>query len=289
MRIGLLHTVIRKEEKMLVEAIEGKSGLTWVPIDSRSFVLGSGLRPPACDLLLTRDLSHTRNLAAARLFEHAGVPCLNPCRVIQRCGDKLQTSLALAKAGLPQPEYRIALDPVSAQAAMEELGYPVVLKPIQGSWGRMVAKINDADAAEAVLEHKSTLGGPQHGVFYVQEYIEKDGRDIRAFVIGGRCVAAIYRSGRHWKTNTALGAAASKCPLTPELKDLAEAAAAAMDAELVAVDLFETPEGLLVNELNDTMEFRNSVTTTGVDIPGLIVEHALRTLSNSASGAMTYA
>ncbi|MEW6422417.1 MAG: RimK family alpha-L-glutamate ligase, partial [Deinococcota bacterium] len=162
-------------------------------------------------------------------------------------------------------------------------------KPTVGSWGRMVSRINDRDAAEAIIEHKEVLGGPQHGVFYVQELIHKPGRDIRAFVVGGECIGAIYRTSEHWITNTARGAKASNCPVTPEIAALATRAAAAVGGEIVAIDLVEDPQsqnawgGLLVIEINHTMEFKNSVGTTGVDIPRKMGEYALSLLKGLAS------
>ena len=139
----------------------------------------------------------------------------------------------------------------------------------------MVSRLNDRDALEAVLEHKEVLGGPQHKVFYLQEFVHKPGRDIRAFVVGGEVVAAIYRTSEHWVTNTARGAVATNCPLYGELVQTALAAAQAVGGGVVAVDLLESERGLLVNEVNHTMEFRNSVSTTGVDIPAKVVQYAL--------------
>ncbi len=148
----------------------------------------------------------------------------------------------------------------------------------------MVSKLNDRDAAEAVIEHKEVLGGPQHGIFYVQELINKPERDIRAFVVGGQCIGAIYRTSEHWITNTARGAKASNCPVTPEVADLAQRAAASVEGQIVAIDLVEDPSrqnewgGLVVIEINHTMEFKNSVSTTGVNIPRLMGEYAIQLL-----------
>jgi [lysine-biosynthesis-protein LysW]--L-2-aminoadipate ligase len=156
------------------------------------------------------------------------------------------------------------------------LGYPVVLKPAVGSWGRLLAKVNDRDAAEALLEHKVTLGSFHHGAFYVQEYVNKPGRDIRSFVVGGETICAIYRSSPHWITNTARGGAATNCPVTPEIDEVSRAAAEAVGGGVVAVDLFESERGILVNEVNYTMEFRNSIDTTGVNIPAKIVDYVIQ-------------
>jgi [lysine-biosynthesis-protein LysW]--L-2-aminoadipate ligase len=156
------------------------------------------------------------------------------------------------------------------------MGYPVVLKPVHGSWGRLLAKVNDLQAAEALLEHKITLGGYQHSVFYIQEYVDKPGRDIRSFVVGDETVAAIYRNSPHWITNTARGGNAANCPITPEVDRISRAAAQAVGGGVLAVDILETPDGrLLVSEVNHTPEFRNSIAPTGVDIPGKMIDYIM--------------
>jgi len=200
------------------------------------------------------------------------------------CGDKLQTSAALLRHEVPQPEVRVAFTEKSALQALDELGYPAVLKPAVGSWGRLLSKVNDRDAAETILEHKTILGSYHHSIFYIQQYIEKKGRDIRSFVIGDECVAAVYRSSDHWITNTARGATTTNCPVTDELRELSLRGAKAVGGGVVALDLFETDDGLLVNEVNYTMEFRNSVGVTGVDIPGRIIDHVIRVAKEQAGG-----
>jgi len=212
-----------------------------------------------------------------RLLELSGIPTVNRYATAATCADKLLTTAALTQAGLPQPRVRIAFTVETALAAIEELGYPVVLKPVVGSWGRLLARINDRDAAEAVLEHKETLGSYQHGIFYIQEYVAKPGRDIRAFVIGDETVGAIYRQSPHWITNTARGGTASRCEVTPEMNDLCRRAAQAVGGGVLALDLMEDPDrGFLINEVNHTMEFRNSIAPTGVDIPARVVQYVLQ-------------
>jgi [lysine-biosynthesis-protein LysW]--L-2-aminoadipate ligase len=170
----------------------------------------------------------------------------------------------------------LAFTPESAIAAVEQMGYPVVFKPVIGSWGRMVSKVNDREAAEAIIEHRDVLGNYQHSIYYIQEYIEKPGRDIRSFVVGHDCVGAIYRTSEHWITNTARGGRATNCPVTPELADLSVRSAQAVGGGVLAVDLLESTDGrLLVNEVNYTMEFRNSIETTGVDIAARIIDYLI--------------
>jgi [lysine-biosynthesis-protein LysW]--L-2-aminoadipate ligase len=282
MRVGFLHSVIRRDEKLLLSELAARPGVDTVRIDERRIASSlNGSIPNVVDVLLHRGLSHHHALPVIELFEHFGIPCINASAVIATCGSKLSTSLALAAHGIDQPEVRVALSEGAALEAIEEMGYPVVLKPDVGSWGRLVAKVNDRDAAEAVLEHRSVLGSSLHTVFYVQEYIAKPGRDIRAFVVGERCVAAIYRCSEHWITNTARGGRVTNCPVNDQLAEVAIAAAAAVGGGVVAVDLLESDRGLLVNEVNHTMEFKNSIEPTGVDIPSEIVGHVLA-LGNGA-------
>ena len=276
MRVGLLHSLIRKEEKLLLEAFRQQS-VTPIMLDDRklTFDLES---VPDIDIVVERCINHSRAMHGLRLFESLGIRCINSSDVARICGDKILTSLALKEAGLAQPPIRVAFTEDSALTAIEELGYPVVLKPVVGSWGRLLAKVNDRESAESILEHKTVLGSYHHSIFYIQKYIEKQGRDIRSFVVGNECIAAIYRSSSHWITNTARGAVATGCPVTDEIASLSVAAAHAVGGGVLAVDLFESTEGLLVNEVNYTMEFRNSIDTTGVNIPGRVVTYVLEQL-----------
>jgi [lysine-biosynthesis-protein LysW]--L-2-aminoadipate ligase len=259
---------------MLFEAFERAS----VPFEQvyapHQVVDFSAFEPSPYDVVVERCLSQTRGLALSRVYTAGGAVVVNRPEVIETCGDKLATNAALAAAGVPTPRTGVAFTVDAVLELCDRFGYPVVLKPVVGSWGRMVSKLSDRDAVEAVLEHKEVLGGPQHKVFYVQEFVRKPGRDIRAFVVGDEVIAAIYRSSDHWITNTARGGSASNCPLTDELVEVASAAARAVGGGVLAVDVIESERGLLVVEVNHTMEFRNSVSTTGVDIPARVVRYA---------------
>ncbi len=277
LKVGLLYSRLRVEEKWLFEALD-KRRVAFDKLDDRE--IRFTLEDPGpwldYDVILERSISYGRGLYACKLLNAWGVPTVNTASVADTCGDKLWTSAALHKAGVPQPRLRMAFTPEAAITAMEELGFPVVLKPVIGSWGRMVSKINDRDAAEAVLEHREALGNYQQNIFYIQELIRKPGRDIRAFVVGDQTICAIYRNSHHWITNTARGGKATVCPVTPELHDICVRAAQAVGGGVLAIDLLEDPDrGLLINEVNHTMEFHSTVPATGVDIPGLIVDYAL--------------
>jgi [lysine-biosynthesis-protein LysW]--L-2-aminoadipate ligase len=276
MKIGFLHSLIRKDEKFLIDVFQTKSDVELIMIDDRGLTFQLGEKHDGVDVVLERCINHSRALHALRLFESEGIRCVNTSKTATICGDKLLTSIALQEHAVPQPEVRVAFTEQSALKAIEEMGYPVVLKPAVGSWGRLLSKVNDRDAAESLLEHKTVLGSYHHSIFYIQKYIEKQGRDIRSFVVGDECIAAIYRTSGHWITNTARGGVATNCPVTDEISQLSLMAAKAVGGGIVAIDLFETGEGLLVNEVNYTMEFKNSITTTGVDIPGKIVDYVLK-------------
>lgn len=276
LKIGLLHSLVRPEEKLLIQEFRRRPEVDLQMIDDRRLSFNLGIDRFDLDVLLERCINHSRALHGLRLFESAGVSCVNSSSVAGVCGDKILTSVHLQEHDVPQPEVRIAFTEESTLEAIEEMGYPVVLKPAVGSWGRLLAKVNDRDAAESILEHKTILGSYHHSIFYVQRYIEKSDRDIRSFVVGDDCVAAIYRYSDHWITNTARGGRAENCPVTDELRDISLRAARAVGGGIVAVDIFETSDGLLVNEVNYTMEFRNSIDTTGVNIPGCIVKHVLQ-------------
>lgn len=276
--VGVIYTRLRVEEKWLFAALE-KLGIEYEKIDDREIIFD--LESPSAwerfDVVLERSLSYTTGLNALRILDAWGIPTVNHVRVAETCGDKLATSAALKQAGLPQPHNLIAFTPESALSAIETIGYPVVLKPVVGSWGRLLAKINDRDAAEAVLEHKATLGSIQHSVFYIQEFIAKPGRDIRAIVVGNQVLTAIYRQSDHWITNTARGGEGTLCPITPEIETLCLQAAQAVGGGVLAIDLIEHFErGLLINEINHTMEFHTAQPTSGVDIAGAVIDYVVK-------------
>ncbi len=278
MRVALICSVVRPEEKLLIEAL-GRASVDTQVIDDRGLVfdLENLGQLQSFDVVVERCISQSRARYVLRMCALAGVPSVNRAEVVENCGDKLVTSQLLVQHQVPTPRVKLAFTPESALQAIEEFGYPAVLKPVVGSWGRMVARVNDRDSAEALLEARDVLGGYEQHIYYVQEHVRKPGRDIRAFVIDGITVAAIYRQSEHWITNTARGGTATNCPVTTELSDISVRAAVAVGGGVVAVDLLEDDErGLLVNEVNHTMEFRNSVPATGVDIPGLMVEYIQR-------------
>ena len=285
LRIGVICSCLRVEEKWILAAMD-RRGLDYERLDDRQvfFDLDHPGLWQQYDAVLERSISYTNGLYALRILNSWGIPTVNTAAVAEACGDKLTTSTLLAKAGVPQPRNVIAFTPEFALEAIEAMGYPVVLKPVVGSWGRLLAKVNDRDAAEALLEHKAVLGSVQHSVFYIQEYIHKPGRDIRAFVIEGETITAIYRKSPHWITNTARGGEGELSPITPELAEICFKANQAVGGGVLAVDVIEHPErGLLVNEINHTMEFHTTQPLSGIDIANLIVEYTVNVAQGNAN------
>jgi len=292
MRIGILITHIRAEEKLLISAFQERGIEPDILLDrDLDFDITAGPEQPApsgiawrdYDLVMERSVSTSRGLYTLAILNSWGVNTINRYETAATCADKLRTSIALAQAGIPQPPTRVAFEQDTTMQALDKLGYPSVFKPVTGSWGRLLARVNDRDAAEAIIEHRQTLGDYNHHTYYVQKYIDKPGRDIRAFVVGDRTICAIYRTSPHWITNTARGGQASNCPVTPELDELCQRAAQAVGDGVLAIDVLEDSDGqLLINEVNHTMEFRNSSAPTGVNIPAEVVAYALRQVQVTA-------
>lgn len=287
MHIGVLYARIRIEEKLLIEDLErrgfhaknpgenirpGEDSYELIDTGEAVFDLLNGTDQHGrdwrrFDVVLERCISHSRAEACLRMFDMLGVKCVNPASIGDLCGSKLNTSLALVRHGVPTTEIKLALTEESAMHAIDQMGYPVVLKPATGSWGRLLARVNDREAAEALLEHKAVLGSYHHSIFYIQEYIHKPGRDVRTFVVGDETICAIARTSEHWITNTARGGKTTNVEVTREMHDISIRAARAVGGGIVAIDLLECPKrGWLVNEVNYTMEFKNSIEPTGVDI-----------------------
>jgi [lysine-biosynthesis-protein LysW]--L-2-aminoadipate ligase len=275
MKVGFLHSIVRKEEKYLLDEFRSRQGVQLEKIDDRQLFFDLHENNFDYDVVLERCVNHSRALHALKVFNDCGIPTVNHPDVAEICGSKFLTTQALIQAGIPTPKCYLAFTPESAMRAMDEIGYPCVIKPTTGSWGRLISKVNDRDAAEAILEHKQILGSYHHSIFYIQEYVEKQGRDIRSFVVGDRCIAAIYRTSEHWITNTSRGGKTMNCPVNKELHEISVRGAEAVGGGVLALDLFETDNGYSVNEVNYTMEFRNSIDVTGVNIPAKVVDYVL--------------
>jgi [lysine-biosynthesis-protein LysW]---L-2-aminoadipate ligase len=274
----ILYDSIRWEEKALYEAAKRK-GVNIENVDCKNLVLhlSNGKSKYSDRVVLQRSVGYFKNVHSTAALEGLGAHVINPLHAAILCGDKMYAHMELEKAAIPTPKAVAAFSEESALAALDGFGYPAVIKPTVGSWGRLIALLRDKEAARAVIEDRQHMF-PLYQVYYFEEFIERPPRDIRAIVVGDRVVAAIYRySGEgEWKTNMALGGHAEVCPVTKELEDLCLKATRALGGQIVGVDLMESKnDGLMVHEINNTTEFRNTVRVTGVDIPGLMIEYGL--------------
>ncbi|MEJ3655438.1 RimK family alpha-L-glutamate ligase [Actinomycetes bacterium KLBMP 9759] len=255
-RVGILGSRMRFEEKLIVAAL-GKRGIAYEWLDPRALFATAGTVAATPKLVLNRELGHYRALYAASALEASGATVLNTAEASTVCGDKWRTSVALVAAGIPTPSTTLAMTPDAALKALGEIGYPAVVKPLVGSWGRLVTLVRDEPMAAAVFEHIEALPSPQSHIVYLQALVRKADRDIRVVVVGGEPLGATHRTNHGWRTNVARGAVSEVCPLTDEIADLARRAAAAVGADIAGVDLIEDEEGrLTVLEVNDRVEFR---------------------------------
>jgi [lysine-biosynthesis-protein LysW]--L-2-aminoadipate ligase len=275
--VGLLYSRIRRDEKLLLSELRDR-GHDVTKIDVRKEQFNISAAPAVfddVDVVLDRCLATSRSLYITRFLDAYGVPVVNSSETAELCADKVKNSLALEAAGVPTPNTTVAFTTDAALEAIEAFGYPCVLKPVVGSWGRLMAKIDTRDAAEAILEHKATLGHYEHKVFYVQEFVEKPGRDIRVLAVDGEPVAAMTRSSEHWLTNAAKGGTTNAFELDDRALELVERASEAVGGGLLGVDLMEVGtdgDEYTVHEVNHTVEFKALNDATDVDVPARVVD-----------------
>ncbi|NOJ28161.1 MAG: lysine biosynthesis protein LysX [Nitrososphaera sp.] len=273
----ILYDTIRWEEKSLYEAAK-KKGVEIDNVDIKNLRIRLNNGSMYADkIVLQRSVSYFKSVHATAALEGLGAQVINPLRVASITGNKLFAHMELQKAGIKTPKAISAFSEEAAISALEEFGYPAVIKPVVGSWGRMIGLLRDKDAAKAVIEDREHMF-PLYHIYYFEEFVQRPPRDIRAIVVGDRVVAAIYRySGDgQWKTNMALGGHAEACPVTKELEDICVKATKVLGGQIVGVDLMESDkDGLVIHEVNNTTEFKNTVRVTGVDIPGMMIDYAL--------------
>ncbi|MQY12868.1 Alpha-aminoadipate--LysW ligase LysX [Streptomyces sp. RB5] len=264
---GVLASRLRTDEKRVLEALERRR-MPYEFVDSRALWRDLADTTARWPVVLNREIGHTRALYAARALEAAGCTVLNSARAIELCGDKYLTSVALRDAGLPTPRTALALTPQAALDALEAIGYPAVIKPLTGSWGRLVAKLPDAESAATVLEYVAALPSPASHLVYAQELVDKPDRDIRVIVVGDEPVGAVYRRSSDWRTNVARGAETLRCEVTDDIAKLAVTAAQCVGADIAGVDLIEDAAGqLMVLEVNHGVEFSGFRRALGDDAP----------------------
>ena len=209
---------------------------------------------------------------ALHRLEDRGTRVVNSPRAIERTVDKFWTSTLLEQCGIPTPETVVCDDPEEAIAAYRTLG-DVIVKPLFGSMGLGMVRVSDEEMAFRVFRTIEQI----RGVYYLQRTVDHDGTDIRAFVLGGRVIAAIERRAAGWRTNLARGGTARSLSLSEQLSALAVRAAAAVGADYAGVDLLTGPDGTTyVLEVNGIPGWRGLQEATGLDIAGRLVDHLVR-------------
>ncbi len=273
--ITVLYDTIRWEEKALLEAGK-KKGINIQMLDCKKLSLELDNSIEDYGTVLQRCVSYYRNVHSTAALEGMGVNVINCLQTGIFAGNKLYTHMLLKKLGVPTPYATVAFSKESALEALEKQGYPKVIKPTVGSWGRMISKLNDRDAAEGIIENRESMY-PIYQIHYLEEFVKRPPRDIRAIMVGDEIVAAIYRNSENWKTNMALGGRAEKCEVSNEMEEICIKAKNAVQGQIVGVDLMESDErGLVVHEVNNTTEYKNTVRVCEVDIPSLMIDYALQ-------------
>lgn len=277
----VIYDKIRFEEKALYDKAK-KKGLRAQIVDAKTITIDTETKRKAFqlgDVILQRSISHFRGLYLTACLEYLGFLVINKFKVGETCGNKLITSLTLAKYQVPTPKTHFAFSAESAIKVISKIGFPLVLKPIVGSWGRGVFPLRDEEVANMIVEMREEDDSPLARIYYVQEMIKRPPRDLRCIVVGDKVVAAIYRysAENEWRTNVARGGKAEVAPITNELEDIALKAAKAVGGGILGIDLMEDEErGLLVHEVNNTVEFRGASNVSDADIAGAIIEYALK-------------
>lgn len=278
--IGILCSRIRLEEKLIFESLK-KRKISFTILDPRLMSLnGEKNAVKKMKLILNREISQTRAELILEYLNKNGVRTINSSESTRICNNKALCTWELQKEAIPVPKTVVVFSIDEAIAAAKKIGYPVVAKPIIGSWGRLLAKINNQEMLETILEHKEALASPYHSFFYLQEYIEKPGRDIRILMIGNEPVAAMYRKSNHWITNTARGAVPQKLKLNPELINLAKKVAEVLKTDIAGIDIVETNSGYKILEVNSSVEFHGLQTVSNINIADKIVNYII----NAAQG-----
>lgn len=276
MKLSLVYDKVRWEEKSILKAAQERNlEMNMVSVKEMDMDFDSALPDSYGNVTIQRSTSYYRGLHSTAYLEYKGQKVVNDLQTQLIAGNKMFTSLSLMKNGIPTPKTSVSTNyEVAMKQFADKFSGQAVLKPVTGSWGRMIALMNDKSAAMAVLEDREYMY-PLYSIFYLQEFVKRPPRDIRIFVIGDRVVGGIYRYEMNgdWRTNTAIGGNAEKCEIDNELETLVIRAANSVGKGIFGVDVMESENGYLVHEVNSTTEFKNTVRITNADIPGEIIEY----------------
>ncbi|MBI2111214.1 MAG: lysine biosynthesis protein LysX [Nitrosarchaeum sp.] len=278
-KICIVFDRLRTEEKML-EKEASNLGHDAVMLDAKTTQINTDSKRKDFDfgdVVLERCVSYFRGLHFTASLEFMDVPVLNKFQVANQCGNKMFMTLLLKKYNVPTPKTYFSFSSESASENIEKVGYPLVIKPVIGSWGRGVMQLKDKDTADALFEIRDITDSPHDRIFYLQELINRPPRDIRVITVGDEPIAAMYRkSSGGFKTNIALGADPELCEITKEIEEISTKASKAMGGGILGIDIMEDEKrGLVVHEVNNTVEFKGLARVSRRNIPKEMVEFAL--------------
>ena len=280
MKLSITFDRLRWEEKWLIQEAR-KQGYATELIDVKNLsfeITGKKAKNGFGDIVLQRCISYYRSLFLTKILENFDIPVINSSKVSELCGNKLVTSMLLAKAGIRTPKTYVSLSSDSVEEAAESLGYPVVLKPFIGSWGRMVSLANDPLTLDTIVELKESIQNPIEHMYYLQEFIKRPPRDIRAIVAGDEIVATVYRNAhaKEWRTNVARGATTTSFKADKELTEIVLKAAELVGGGVLGVDAMESKDGYMIHEVNNTVEFKGAQAASSTKIAKKIIEYVAR-------------
>ena len=279
-KIRIVYDRVRTEEKMLEEKAK-ELGYDTKMIDAKVTQVSTESKKNDFDfgdVVLERCVSYFRGLHFTACLEFLDVPVINKYEVANNCGNKMITSMLLKKHNVPTPKTYFSFSPEAALENLEKVGYPLVIKPIVGSWGRGVIPLKDRETADAIIEVRELSDGPLDRIYYLQEVIKRPPRDIRGIVVGDQVISAMYRtSSGGFKTNIALGAEPILCEITKELEDVCMKASKAVGGGILGVDIMEDEKrGLVVHEINNTVEFKGLSKVSKKNIPKEMIDFAIK-------------
>jgi [lysine-biosynthesis-protein LysW]--L-2-aminoadipate ligase len=281
-KLGIFFDKLRFEEKSLYETAL-KIGIETNLIDSKSVILNTdhliSSNLDYGDIILQRSISHFRGQFLTSCLELLGYEVINNSKIGEICGNKLLTSMVLRKNNVPTPKSFFSFNSESAFSIVNEQDLeknPLVFKPVIGSWGRGVFPVRNKEVGRMIVEMRQESSSPFSNIYYFQELVKRPPRDIRCIVLGEQVIAAIYRysSDDEWRTNVSRGGKAEMIKITSELESIAIKAAKAVGTGILGIDMMEDEEhGLMVHEINNTVEFKGASSATGINIAGLIIDY----------------
>ena len=280
--LGIVYDRLRWEEKVLLKEAE-LMGINVNFIDVKSMKLDSQtpekvIKEQFGEIILQRCISHIRGLSITKYLELNGIKVINNYETSESCGNKMDSTIILEKANIPTPRSIVSFSSEATIDSIDLIGYPAVSKPVIGSWGRLVIPLRNKETAKNLMDVRAQNSNPYNQIHYIQEMIDRPPRDIRCIVVGEEIITCVYRYSPpdEWRTNVAVGGKTEKCPINSELEDIILKTSKTFGGGILGIDLMESPKGIVVNEINPTVEFRGASKVTETNIPKAIINYAVK-------------